>query len=276
MQMSTMRHRRPVTACRTALRLSWIAVVTAASYSCAKGDTKTAGGAVDTTTAPAASVATPTDTQRTTDSVQAATTASSPNASGTTAQTGTAAKSATTAPTTATTKTATAKTATTKPAATKTAATPSTHSDSGVTRAAATPSTGPATSTAASSTGGSATGTSTSSSVGATKTVAQGADSLLVSQDEYNGWKTFHVYCYRCHGVEAMGSDIAPNLRESLKTHITHDLFIETVTNGRLDKGMPSWKELLTRDKMEELYAYLKARSEGRLKPGRPHTTPKS
>jgi mono/diheme cytochrome c family protein len=111
---------------------------------------------------------------------------------------------------------------------------------------------------------------STSASAG-----SQGADSLLVSADEYNGWKTYHVYCYRCHGVEAMGSDIAPNLRESLRTHITHDLFIETVTNGRLDKGMPAWKELLTKDKMEEVYAYLKARSEGRLKPGRPHTAPK-
>ena len=30
----------------------------------------------------------------------------------------------------------------------------------------------------------------------------------------YDGWKWWHVYCYRCHGTNAIGDDTAPNLIE--------------------------------------------------------------
>jgi mono/diheme cytochrome c family protein len=107
------------------------------------------------------------------------------------------------------------------------------------------------------------------------KTAAAGgsADHLLVSPQEYEGWKMFSVYCYRCHGVDAMGGGIAPNLRHSVSSEgsVTHDVFITTVTNGRLDKGMPSWKALLSPEQMEDLWLYVNARSSGRLAPGRPH-----
>ena len=50
-------------------------------------------------------------------------------------------------------------------------------------------------------------------------TAAAGAvDHLLVSPQEYEGWKMFSVYCYRCHGVDAMGGGIAPNLRHSVSS----------------------------------------------------------
>jgi len=100
-----------------------------------------------------------------------------------------------------------------------------------------------------------------------------GKDSLLVSPQEYEGWKMFAVYCYRCHGVDAMGGGIAPNLRHSVSSEgsVTHDVFIQTVTDGRLDKGMPTWKALLTPEQMEDLWLYINARSSGRLAPGRPH-----
>ena len=83
----------------------------------------------------------------------------------------------------------------------------------------------------------------------------------------------FSVYCYRCHGVDAMGGGIAPNLRHSVgpEGSVTHDVFITTVTNGRLDKGMPTWKALLSPEQMEDLWLYINARSSGRLAPGRPH-----
>ena len=98
-------------------------------------------------------------------------------------------------------------------------------------------------------------------------------DSLAASEAEYQGWKTFHVYCYRCHGVDALGSDLAPNLRHSVSPQgsVTHEVFVTTVKNGRLEKGMPAWKALLTDDQIENLYAYVKARSERRLAAGRPH-----
>jgi len=106
------------------------------------------------------------------------------------------------------------------------------------------------------------------------KTAAAGAvDHLLVSPQEYEGWKMFSVYCYRCHGVDAMGGGIAPNLRHSVSSEgsVTHDVFITTVTNGRLDKGMPTWKALLSPEQMEDLWLYVNARSSNRLYPGRPH-----
>ena len=30
----------------------------------------------------------------------------------------------------------------------------------------------------------------------------------------YDGWKWWHVYCYRCHGVDAVGTTNAPNLTD--------------------------------------------------------------
>lgn len=104
-----------------------------------------------------------------------------------------------------------------------------------------------------------------------------GSDPLLVNQSEYDGWKMFHVYCYRCHGFDAMGGGIAPNLRHSVGPDgsVDHACFIKTVTEGRLAKGMPSWKALLDPGQIENIWHYLQARSSGRLAPGRPHTASK-
>ena len=105
------------------------------------------------------------------------------------------------------------------------------------------------------------------------RTVRAGRDSLLVSDAEYQGWKWFHVYCYRCHGTDALGSTLAPNLRHSVSPQgtVTRDVFLTTVRDGRIAKGMPSWSALLNQRQIEQLYAYVKARSEDRLAPGRPH-----
>jgi cytochrome c len=83
----------------------------------------------------------------------------------------------------------------------------------------------------------------------------------------------FSVYCYRCHGVDAMGGGIAPNLRHSVgpEGSVTHDIFITTVTYGRTALGMPTWKALLSPEQMEDLWLYVNARSTNRLYPGRPH-----
>jgi len=107
----------------------------------------------------------------------------------------------------------------------------------------------------------------------ARETVRAVRDSLLVSDDEYQGWKWFHVYCYRCHGTDALGSTLAPNLRHSVSPQgtVTRDVFLTTVPDGRVAKGMPSWNALLNTQQIEQLYAYIKARSDGRLAPGRPH-----
>lgn len=101
-------------------------------------------------------------------------------------------------------------------------------------------------------------------------------DSLLVSDSIYQGWKWFHVYCFRCHGEDAIGgvNPSAPDLRWSLGSTgraMSRDSFEYTVLNGRLAKGMPSWKVLLDTAAVKQLYQYVKARTDGWLKPGRPH-----
>ena len=85
----------------------------------------------------------------------------------------------------------------------------------------------------------------------------------------YNGWKWWHVYCYRCHGLDAYGSSIANNLRESVNL-LTYDDFLTIVREGRPKKGMQSWKQLLDDKQITDVYIYLTARSQNVLPPGRP------
>ncbi|MGH7675538.1 MAG: c-type cytochrome [Gemmatimonadales bacterium] len=98
-------------------------------------------------------------------------------------------------------------------------------------------------------------------------------DSLLVSDDEYQGWKWFHVYCYRCHGTDAFGGQLAADLRRSVSPQgsVTREVFMTTVREGRPQKGMMGWSQLLDDKQIAQLYAYVKARSDGRLAAGRPH-----
>lgn len=101
-------------------------------------------------------------------------------------------------------------------------------------------------------------------------------DSLLVSDSIYQGWKWWHVYCYRCHGEDAIGgiNPSAPDLRWALSAsgaNFPRDSFVYTAWNGRPAKGMPAWNVLLDSAAIKELYLYVKARSDGWLRPGRPH-----
>src|SRR5207244_11903953 len=90
-------------------------------------------------------------------------------------------------------------------------------------------------------------------------------DSLLVSGSVYRGWKWFHVYCFRWHGEAAIGgvNPAAPDLRWALSAsgaNFPRDSFVYTALNGRLAKGMPSWKVLLDTSAIQALYVYVKAR----------------
>ena len=80
----------------------------------------------------------------------------------------------------------------------------------------------------------------------------------------------------RCHGPDGSGSSYAPDLTQSLKT-MSEDDFKEVVVNGRKnvttasDNVMPAFGTV--EDVMlyiDDIYAYLKARSDGALGRGRP------
>jgi mono/diheme cytochrome c family protein len=95
-----------------------------------------------------------------------------------------------------------------------------------------------------------------------------------VSQDVYNGWKQFNLNCARCHGEDALGTTIAPHLIVSLKPDgpiNTKELFMQVVCAGRPEKGMPAWCALgMEIPTIDNIYAYVKARSDAKVAPGRP------
>jgi len=94
-------------------------------------------------------------------------------------------------------------------------------------------------------------------------------DGIKVDPDTYQGFKTWRAAaCDRCHGANQEGL-VGPALVESLKV-LTKAEFKTTVTEGRLEKGMPSFKTShMVMDNLDHLYAYLKGRSEGNIKKAR-------
>jgi len=95
-----------------------------------------------------------------------------------------------------------------------------------------------------------------------------------VTQAVYNGWKQFNLNCARCHGEDVLGTTIAPHLILSLKPDgpiNTKELFVQTVCAGRPAKGMPAWCALgLDMEKINQIYDYVKGRSDAKIGPGRP------
>jgi mono/diheme cytochrome c family protein len=95
-----------------------------------------------------------------------------------------------------------------------------------------------------------------------------------VTQEVYDGWKQFNLNCARCHGEDVLGTTIAPHLIVSLKPDgpiNTKEAFLQVVCAGRPAKGMPSWCSLgMDPGTIEKIYAYVKARSDGKMSPGRP------
>lgn len=97
-----------------------------------------------------------------------------------------------------------------------------------------------------------------------------------VDQGTYNGWRRYSESCMRCHGPDGSGSSYAPDLTTSLKT-MSEDQFRDTVMGGRVNVGqatqnvMPSFANVEdVATYINDIYAYLKARSDGVLDRGRP------
>lgn len=88
-------------------------------------------------------------------------------------------------------------------------------------------------------------------------------DGTKVNSSVMEGFRTWRASaCDRCHGANQEGM-VGPSLVDSLKTMSRED-FRKTLAEGRVEKGMPSWKESKgVMDHMDDLYAYLKGRSDG-------------
>ncbi|WP_428425559.1 c-type cytochrome [Methylibium sp.] len=90
-------------------------------------------------------------------------------------------------------------------------------------------------------------------------------DGYKVDAETLKGFRTWRAAaCDRCHGPNQEGL-VGPSLLNSLKT-LSKSEFVTTVTNGRLEKGMPSFgQNPNVAPNLDQLYAYLKGRSDGAI-----------
>ncbi len=128
-------------------------------------------------------------------------------------------------------------------------------------------------------------------------------DKGRVDRNTYLGWKLFHTTCFTCHGTNATGTDVAPNLVERIKFISPRDFATKVMTSYRIiapsgdisgdesnayreavieevmrkqrgEKGsvsMPAWESNpKVKPHILDLYAYLTARADGKLGPGKP------
>jgi mono/diheme cytochrome c family protein len=93
-------------------------------------------------------------------------------------------------------------------------------------------------------------------------------DGDKVDDKTLEGWRTWRAMaCERCHGAQQQGL-VGPSLIDALKV-LSKEQFKETVMNGRPGTVMPPFKQSKTvTDNIDNLYAYLKGRSDGAIKPG--------
>ncbi len=98
-----------------------------------------------------------------------------------------------------------------------------------------------------------------------------------VDKGTFNGYRRYHGICHTCHGPDALGSTIGPSLVDSMKT-LSYAEFKEVVLNGRTStnaQGQPSVMLSFSDNPniapyVDDIYMYVKARSDGVIGPGRP------
>ena len=100
-----------------------------------------------------------------------------------------------------------------------------------------------------------------------------GQDGAKVNAAEYEGWRQYNVHCARCHGQDALPNPVAANLLESLAPKgpaAEKGTFTKIVVEGRPNRGMPAFKETVTTEQVDAIYAYLSGRAAKRIPAGRP------
>lgn len=91
-----------------------------------------------------------------------------------------------------------------------------------------------------------------------------------VTKEVFHGYQLYNSYCYRCHGTDAAGSQLAPDLRRSLVVGMKQRDFLSIAMAGKREQGMPSWAGFLSEDDIVHIYRYVKGRSLDLVPSGRP------
>jgi cytochrome c len=90
-----------------------------------------------------------------------------------------------------------------------------------------------------------------------------------VTKDVFHGYQLYNSYCYRCHGTDATGGQLGPDLRRSVAQMKQQD-FLSVAMTGRKEQGMPSWAGFLSEQDVIHIYRYVKGRSLELVSSGRP------
>ena len=78
------------------------------------------------------------------------------------------------------------------------------------------------------------------------------------------GLEIFNSTCIVCHGDTGKGTDRAPALNDPTKlAQFDDSWYINTITNGRPAKGMPTWGTVLSPAQVRDLVALLRAWGRG-------------
>jgi hypothetical protein len=121
-----------------------------------------------------------------------------------------------------------------------------------------------------------------------------------VDRSTFLGWRAFHSACHVCHGVDGTGTSVAPDLVARVRDLSARDFTLKVLTRYRIVVGgaearaegaaelraalleevmkhergeliMPAWEpDPNVKPHVLDLYAYLRARADGALGPGRP------
>jgi polar amino acid transport system substrate-binding protein len=78
-------------------------------------------------------------------------------------------------------------------------------------------------------------------------------------EDVAAGRKLFNTICAHCHGPDAVQGEQRRNLR-MLRERYGDDfpkMFMNTVTHGRVSKGMPNWSGILSDEEFQKILAFL-------------------
>ena len=85
-----------------------------------------------------------------------------------------------------------------------------------------------------------------------TEPPASNADMATIARGEFE----YHEHCQFCHGAGAVGGGVIPDLQQM--TELTHKTFLGIVLGGaHKDKGMVSFKEMISEEQAEDIHAYL-------------------